>query len=121
MHRHHQFPNSFISKAFGQENGFYIQNQIHGTGPIRAMASRFLEEKRWHPFERISNRWKVNGNMYKDMQSQSHCFWQRPSSDEDKHELLTKFSSCRTEFEVIVMLAKLVYIHNEHRLMCCFL
>ncbi|XP_012455487.1 two-component response regulator ARR14 [Gossypium raimondii] len=97
--RHHQFPNSFISKAFGQENGFYIQNQIHGTGPIRAMASRFLEEKRWHPFERISNRWKVNGNMYKDMQSQSHCFWQRPSSDEDKHEPLTKFSSCRTEFE----------------------
>ena len=89
---------------------------------------RFLEEKRWHPFERISNRWKVNGNMTKDTfantcsKSQSHYFCKIPSSDgggysirptegnlgnekmvvqfvSDKHDSLSKFNSCRTEFE----------------------
>ncbi|XWS19709.1 hypothetical protein CRYUN_Cryun31cG0039300 [Craigia yunnanensis] len=97
----HQLSNSFKSKARGQENGFskpaafYNQgqsNQIHGMdttmriGPMRP--GRFLEEKRWHPFEMISNRWKVNGNiMTKDTfantcsQSQSPYFCKRPSSD----------------------------------------
>ena len=92
--------NSFISKGRGQEHGFpkpafYNRgqsNQIHGmdtTMRIGAMRpGRFLEEKRWHPFEMISNRWKVNGNiMTKDTvanicsQSQSPYFCKRPSSD----------------------------------------
>ena len=97
----HQLSNSFIRKARGKENGFskpaafYNQgqsNQIHGmdtTMRIGAMRpGRFLEEKRWHPFEMISNRWKVNGNiMTKDTvantcsQSQSPYFCKRPSSD----------------------------------------
>ncbi|KAK6264601.1 SANT/Myb domain - like 10 [Theobroma cacao] len=134
-------PTSFISKARGQENGFpkptalYNQgqsNQIHTmdtamrVGPMRP--GRFLEEKRWHPFELISNRWRVNGNMTKDTfattcsQSQSPYFCTRPSSDgesystrpaagnlgtkkmigqfvSNKHDSLSKFSSCRPEFE----------------------
>ncbi|XWS15844.1 hypothetical protein CRYUN_Cryun34aG0036500 [Craigia yunnanensis] len=144
----HQLSNSFISKARGRENGFpksaafYNQgqsNQIHGMdttmriGPLRP--GRFLEEKRWHPFEMISNTnsWKVNGNiMTKDTfanacsQSQSPYFCKRPSSDgggysttrptegnlgnmvrhfaSDKHDSLSKFSSCRTEFEAPFLL-----------------
>lgn len=75
--------NSFIMKSRGQENGFpklpgaaafYNQGQysnqiIHGSttdtsmriGPMRP--GRVLEEKRWHPFHMISNRWKDNGNI----------------------------------------------------------
>ncbi|XVF27487.1 hypothetical protein REPUB_Repub14bG0111600 [Reevesia pubescens] len=144
-----QVPNSLISKARGQENGFpkpaafYNQgpsNQIHGmdttmrVGPMRPC--RVLEEKRWHPFEMISNRWKVNGNMTtKDTfanntcsQSQSHYSCKKPSSDlggystwptegnqlgnkkmvglivSDKHDSLSKFSSCRTEFDAPFLL-----------------
>ncbi|XP_022724688.1 uncharacterized protein LOC111281255 [Durio zibethinus] len=133
--------NPFISKARGQENGFpksaafYNQGQSNqtrgmvttmGLGPIRS--GRFLEEKRWHPFEMISNRWNVNGNMTKDTfantcsQSQLHYFCKRPSSDgggysirptegnlrnkkmlgqfvSDKHDSLINFKSCGTEFE----------------------
>ncbi|XVF25636.1 hypothetical protein REPUB_Repub13aG0230400 [Reevesia pubescens] len=89
----HQLPNSFISKARGQENGFpkpaafYNQgqsNQIHGTD----RPGRFLEEKRWHPSELIGNRWKVNGNMSTKetfantcSQFQSNYFCTKPISD----------------------------------------
>ncbi|XWS18513.1 hypothetical protein CRYUN_Cryun32bG0050200 [Craigia yunnanensis] len=143
----HPLQNSFISKARGQENGFpkpaafynrVQSNQIHGMdtitriGPMRP--GRFFEEKRWHPFEKISNRWKVNGKiMTKDTfantcsQSQSHYFCKIPSSDgggysirptegnlgnkkmvgqfvSDKHNSLSKFNSCRTEFEAPFLL-----------------
>ncbi|XVF87323.1 hypothetical protein PTKIN_Ptkin18bG0111100 [Pterospermum kingtungense] len=140
----HQLSKSFLSKACGQENGFpkpaalYNQvqsNQIHGIdttmriGPMRP--GRFLEEKRWHPFEVISNRWRVNGNnITKDAfastcasQSQSSpYFCKRPSSDwggystttrpnegmglfvSHKHDSLSKFNSCRTKFEAPFLL-----------------
>ncbi|XVE51471.1 hypothetical protein DITRI_Ditri02bG0043500 [Diplodiscus trichospermus] len=138
----HQLPNSFTSKACGQENGFPKpaaqgqSNQIHGMettmriGPMRPAARRFLEEKRWHPFETISNRW--NGNIMTKVdtfpnicsRSQSPYFCKRPSSDggrysstrptegnignkkmvgqfvSDKRDSLSKFTGCRREFEV---------------------
>ncbi|KAK8608161.1 hypothetical protein V6N13_023592 [Hibiscus sabdariffa] len=79
----HQLPHSFMSKAFGVEaNGFYYnQNQIHGRiGPTRAFGGRFLEDKRWHPFER-------------------RCYSTRPYEANlgNKHDSMTEFSSCRTE------------------------
>ncbi|XP_022739111.1 uncharacterized protein LOC111291569 [Durio zibethinus] len=137
----HQLPNSFISKASGQENGcpkpavFCSQGQsnaVHGMdttmriGPIGL--GRFLEETRWHPFEKISNRWKVNnGNMNKlsntCSQSPSHYFCKRQSSYgggystrptegnlgntkmvlgqfvSDNHDSLSKYNSCRADLD----------------------
>ncbi|OMO76217.1 hypothetical protein CCACVL1_15830 [Corchorus capsularis] len=118
-------PNSFMSKARGQENGFpklpglhNIQgqqsNQIHGIlmdtamirsiGPMRS--GRFLEEKRWRPFKMLSNRWKVNATMGKLDTFGNTYSSTRPTEQanmgqfvSNKHDLQSKFNSCRPEFE----------------------
>ncbi|OMO65389.1 hypothetical protein COLO4_31281 [Corchorus olitorius] len=109
-------PNSFMSKARGQENGFpklpglyNIQgqqsnsNHIHGImrsiGPMRS--GRFLEEKRWHPFQMLCNRWKLNGNMSKLDTFGNTCSSTRPTDQQASmgQFVSNKFNSCRPEFE----------------------
>ncbi|XVF40322.1 hypothetical protein PTKIN_Ptkin01aG0104300 [Pterospermum kingtungense] len=100
----HPLQNSFMTKARGQENGFPKlpaafnnqgqSNQFHemdatmrSIGPMRP--GRVLEEKRWHPFHMVSDRWKVNENIMTkgtfantSSQSQSDYFCKRsPNSD----------------------------------------
>ncbi|KAK8642053.1 hypothetical protein V6N13_011415 [Hibiscus sabdariffa] len=63
--RHHLPLNSLISEAEGQVNGFPKPAEgLMRMGPVRA--GRVLEEKRWHPFQMIWNRWEANGNVSKD-------------------------------------------------------
>ncbi|KAK8984571.1 hypothetical protein V6N11_047792 [Hibiscus sabdariffa] len=108
-------------------------NQTHGMdtsmriGAMRTGRS-VLDGKRWHPFEIMGDRWRLNGNMSKlgsfaDIfsQSPSQYICRRPGSHvrgystwptegnrkmvaPDKYDTLSKFDRCRAELEAPFLL-----------------